>query len=508
ARYKNVAVVGDPDQSIYSWRYADIRNILSFEKDYPQAKVIILEQNYRSTQTILDVAANIIAVNINRKPKNLVTENEAGIPVALVETASESEEAQYVVGEVDRLVREDGFVAGDIAIMYRINAQSRALEEAFVRHGMLYKLVGGTRFYQRREVKDIIAYLRVLHNPADSISLMRIINTPNRGIGTRTLGDLSGHARARDISLYECLKSAVEGEDPRLAQRAAQSIAAFLQLLQELQVDSQKLGLSKLVSAIVEKTGYHEYIRHEEGGEERWENVLELRAAAGEYDGLEPADALTTFLEQVSLISDVDELGEKVETTVLTTLHQAKGLEFPVVFITGMEEGLLPHRRSMEDSNELEEERRLCYVGVTRAKKRVYLLYADRRNLYGSSTGEASRFISDIPGNLVEKQYFGDSSYEEEGYTSVTDLLARAARTSQRAAVPTKKLSDLVRGKPQPPPKPSITVSVGERVRHKIFGEGIVIGQSGSSDDPQVTVNFDTAGVKRLLMSYANLEKA
>jgi len=507
-KYKNICVVGDPDQSIYSWRHADIRNILSFEKDYPDAQVIVLEQNYRSTKTILDAAASVIAVNVNRKEKKLVTENEEGIPVNLVETYSESEEAQYVAAEVDRLIKEEGFSTSDIAVMYRVNAQSRSLEEAFVRHGMPYRLVGGTRFYQRREVKDIIAYLKVIHNRADSVSLMRIINTPNRGIGTRTLADLAGHSRTEDISLFDTLGSVSDKNEPRLAQRAVQAITGFLALMDELFEDSKKMPLSKLVAAVAEKIGYQSYIIDDDKGEERWENIMELRNAAAEYDGLEPVEALTTFLEQVSLISDIDELKDEERGTVLTTLHQAKGLEFPVVFITGMEEGLLPHRRSLEDGNELEEERRLCYVGITRAKKRVYLLYANHRTMFGSSSGTvASRFIDEIPGKLMITQYYGDTEYAEEGFVSVTDMLAKSARGRDNQASSRKKLSELVEKEPAAPPRPSITVSVGDRVKHSIFGEGLVIGCVPSGDDQQVTVNFDGAGVKRLLMSYAKLEK-
>lgn len=508
-KYKNICVVGDPDQSIYSWRHADIRNILSFEKDYPDAKLIVLEQNYRSTQTILDVASKIIAQNVNRKPKNLTTENEIGLPIMLVETFGESEEAQFVVEEVDRLIREEGYGAGDIAIMYRVNAQSRALEEAFVRHGMPYKLVGGTRFYQRREVKDIIAYLRVLHNPHDSISLMRIINIPNRGIGTRTLTELSSYARINDISLFSTLESAVNQNEPHLPQRAMQAMTGFLELIYELQEDTKKLALSQLVKTVITKTGYETYIRSEDQGEERWENIIELQNATTEYDNLEPVEALRTFLEQVSLIADVDELEEKVESTVLTTLHQAKGLEFPVVFITGMEEGVLPHYKSLEDNNELEEERRLCYVGITRAKKRVYLTCSTYRNLYGSANGSVpSRFLQEIPQNLIQKRLYGlDSAKEEEEFVSITDVIKNKLNNYSSGQTVQKRLSDLSNKQQYAPAKEWVTVTVGDRVRHKIFGDGTVINCLNSGADQQVTVNFDSAGIKRLLMSYANLEK-
>jgi DNA helicase-2/ATP-dependent DNA helicase PcrA len=502
-KHRNICVVGDPDQSIYSWRYADVRNILSFEKDYPDSKVAVLEHNYRSTQTILDAATRLISANKKRKAKKLKTDNEPGLPVMLVETYGEAEEAQYVVKEIDRLINEEKFNPGDLAVMYRVNAQSRALEEAFIRHGMPYRLVGGTRFYERREVKDIIAYLRSLHNPADAVSLMRIINIPGRGIGPRTITELSAYSRNNNISLFETVRNSVEKGEPRLAPKITQGLTGFVELMDRLGSRSHELPLSKLVSEVVEKTGYRDYIINDDNGEERWENVLELRNAARDFDALEPREALETFLEQVSLIADIDTLEEKVEATVLTTLHQAKGLEFPVVFITGMEEGLLPHRRSMDDQDELEEERRLCYVGVTRAKKRVYLLRAQYRNLFGSSGGTVkSRFIDDIPPELVTSIFFGNGTYSESDFTPVTQLYSNKRRLEDVSSTSPEKPAAKAR-----PQAPLISLNVGDRVNHKIFGEGVVISLSGSGDDQQVTVNFDSAGVKRLLLSYAPLEK-
>jgi len=374
-KHRNICVVGDPDQSIYSWRFADLRNILSFEKDYPDAKVILLEQNYRSTRTILDVASSIISVNSRRKPKRLWTENEAGVPIAVIEAYNEDEEAQFVISEIERLVEQDLISRGGCAVMYRVNAQSRALEEAFIRYGIPYKLIGGTRFYQRREIKDIIAYLRLIHNPSDNISLTRIINVPGRGIGQRTLAELSGWAKNQDMPLYSALKLVADKKGPALTPRANYALKSFFDLIDELITRSQELSLTGLLDAVLEGTGYKEHILNEEDGEERWENIQELYTVARDYSELSPTEALDTFLEKVSLVSDVDELDEKVDTTTLITLHQAKGLEFPAVFIVGMEEGLLPHRRSLDNPEELEEERRLCYVGVTRAQQRAYLLY-------------------------------------------------------------------------------------------------------------------------------------
>jgi DNA helicase II / ATP-dependent DNA helicase PcrA len=486
-KHRNVCVVGDPDQSIYSWRFADLRNILSFEKDYPDAKVAFLEQNYRSTKTILDVASSIITINSRRKPKRLWTDNEAGVPVSVIQTYNEGEEAQFVISEIERLVSENLTTAGGCAVMYRVNAQSRALEEAYMRYGLPYKLVGGTRFYQRREIKDVIAYLRLIHNPADSISLTRIINVPGRGIGQRTLAELSGWAKNQDISLYSALKMLAEKKGPALTPRANYALTSFLTLLNEFIARSRELNLTGLLNEVLEQTRYKEHVLTEENGEERWENIQELFTVARDYDELSPTEALSTFLEKVSLVSDVDELEEKVDATTLITLHQAKGLEFPVVFIVGMEEGLLPHRRSMEDPDELEEERRLCYVGVTRAQQRVYLLHTYHRNLFGSSSATLpSRFLQDIPKQLIAgKGIWEDDGDKADEFTPITTLYSRST---------VKPLS-------------SLKLEIGDRVQHKMFGEGVVINCSPNKDDQEITVAFEGAGVKHLLLSLAPLEK-
>jgi DNA helicase-2/ATP-dependent DNA helicase PcrA len=485
-KHRNVCVVGDPDQSIYSWRFADLRNILSFEKDYPDAKVAYLEQNYRSTKTILDVASSIISVNSRRKPKRLWTENEVGVPISVIETYNEDEEAQFVISEIARLVEQDLVSPGGCAVMYRVNAQSRALEEAFMRYGVPYKLVGGIRFYQRREIKDIIAYLRLIQNPSDSISLARIINVPGRGIGQRTLAELSGWAKNQDMPLYAALKLVADKKGPALTPRANYALKSFFDLIDELITRSQELSLTGLLDAVLEGTGYKGHILNEEDGEERWENVQELYTVARDYNELRPAEALAAFLEKASLYSDTDELNEKVEATTLITLHQAKGLEFPVVFIVGMEEGLLPHRRSLEDPDELEEERRLCYVGVTRAQRQVYLLHTYRRSLFGgSSATQRSRFLQDIPPQLTTRKGLWEEEEKEEEFTPVTALFS----------------------KPAAKPLSTLRLEIGDYVQHKIFGDGIVINCSPNKDDQEITVAFEGAGVKRLLLSLAPLEK-
>jgi len=489
-KHHNVCVVGDPDQSIYSWRFADLRNILSFENDYPDARVAYLEQNYRSTQTILEVASNIISANSQRKPKELWTENEVGIPVAIIETYSEAEEAQFVINEIEKLVSEGSAPAGGCAVMYRVNAQSRALEEAFMRYGVPYKLIGSTRFYQRREIKDVIAYLRLIQNPNDNVSLTRVINVPGRGIGQRTLAELSAWAKAQDIPLYSALKMVAEKKAPPFTPRASYALTSFFTLISELAAKSRELSLTDLLDAILKQSGYKEYILNEEDGEDRWDNILELRTVAREYDELSPEEALTAFLEKVSLVSDTDDLDEKADVATLITLHQAKGLEFPVVFIVGMEEGLLPHRRSMDDPEELEEERRLCYVGVTRAQKRVYLLYTYRRSLFGSSSNsQPSRFLKDIPPHLVTTKGLweeeGEKVGEEDKFTPVTALYS----------------------KPSPQPFSTLNLKVGDLVHHKMFGDGVVVSCSPNGDDQEVKVDFTEAGTKRLLLSLAPLEK-
>jgi DNA helicase-2/ATP-dependent DNA helicase PcrA len=490
AKYRNLCVVGDPDQSIYSWRFADLRNILSFEKDYPEAKVVFLEQNYRSTKTILEVASNVISTNVLRKPKKLWTENEDGAQVTVIESYNAEEEAQSVVTEIEKLVSQEQIPLKDSAVMYRVNAQSRVLEETFLRYGVPYRLVGGTRFYQRQEIKDIIAYLRVIHNPQDNVSLLRIINVPGRGIGQKTISTLQSWAKVHDVSLFEAVaqisQNAVANEAKQaLSPHIIQALAGFDALMASLTAHSREVGLSRLLDEILEYTRYREYILAKEDGEEKWENIAELRNVASEYDELTPTEALTSFLEKVSLVSDIDELDERADAVTLITLHQAKGLEFPAVFIVGLEEGILPHRRSFDDPQEMEEERRLCYVGITRAKKRLYLLRSYRRNLFGGSTANPpSRFLHDISPHLISRK----GLWEE----SLTPIASRNFRRDFQ---------------PSPRPVANLTLRVGDHVHHSKFGPGIVMNCSPTKNDQELTVAFEEGGVKKLLVSLAPLEK-
>jgi len=489
--HDNICVVGDPDQSIYSWRFADLRNILSFEKDYPEAKVILLEQNYRSTQKILETASTIIKSNQRRKPKELWTENDPGEPISVIETYTEQEEAQFVVSEVERLVEQGQSSMGDCAVMYRTNAQSRALEEAFLRYGTPYKLVAGTRFYERREVKDIIAYLRLIQNPYDSVSLMRVINIPGRGIGQQTLAKLSSWARSLEVSEYQALQLLAEEDGGKEHQHPfsphiAKMLTVFVRMMQELLVLSQERDLVDLFDLVVERTGYKEHILSETDGGDRWENILELRTVAQKHRDLEPPEGLAAFLEGVALVSDVDGFDENVTGVTLITLHQAKGLEFPIVFIVGMEEGVLPHFRSFDDPDQMEEERRLCYVGVTRARQKVYLVRAFRRALMGGSTVNGpSRFLGDVPAHLIAGS---GSEWEKESRMAAPVLSSNVDVVS---SLPIDEIDEL---------------STGDHVRHAQFGKGVVVSSRRVRDDIEVVVAFNGA-VKKLSMAFARLEK-
>ncbi|MBT9148894.1 MAG: ATP-dependent helicase [Dehalococcoidia bacterium] len=510
-KHRNLCAVGDPDQSIYSWRFADLRHIMDFERDYQDARVVFLEQNYRSTQTILAAASHLISRNERRREKALYTQNDGGVPIGIVETYDEQEEAQFVVGEVERLISDHGHSAGDCAVMYRTNAQSRALEEAFVRYGLPYKLVGATRFFERREVKDIISYLRVINNPYDSVSLARIINVPPRGIGQRTMARLSEWSRSKGIPIYSALKLIANGEETAHSPRSIQIMNGFTAMVDELISSVRVMGyglgvigdavapityhplpltsLVGLFDMLLERIGYKKYILDGDEGDERWSNVLELRGMAGEYNDLEPQDALAALLERVVLVSDVDDLAERVEAVTLITLHQAKGLEFPVVFIVGMEEGILPHFRSFADPEQMEEERRLCYVGITRAKARVYLVHAFRRGLHGrNQPNPPSPFLKDIPAHLV---VYNSNQQIMASRTGILPVICDSGEYTQPVGA-----------------RCNVPLQAGDRVHHTKFGDGVVVNSFATSGDHEVSVAFRRGvGVKRLLVSLAPLER-
>ncbi len=494
-KYKNVCVVGDPDQSIYSWRQADVGNILSFERDYPNAKVILLEQNYRSTQKILETASLVISSNKQRKPVKLWTENEDGEPVNVIETYTEQEEAQFVVGEIERLVAAGEAKLSDCAVMFRTNAQSRALEEGFVRYGTPYKLVAGTKFYERREVKDIVAYLRLIQNPNDDVSLLRILNVPARGIGDTTQNKLTAWARSAGSPLLETLRKvgppAGNGNPtaPQFSPAITRTLSAFVQMIDEFIARSKQANLVELLDLVIERTKYRAYLAAEPQGDERWETVLELRTVAEPHRDTPPPDGLAAFLEGVALISDVDGYDEAMSAVTLITLHQAKGLEFPVVFIVGMEEGLLPHFRSLDDPTQMEEERRLAYVGITRAKQKVYLVRAFRRNLMGRSNASApSRFLNDIPSYLVNNKSWWQGAASTE--VRIQEAVFSWNKPAEAPA----------------PQGPVVEFKAGEHVRHEQFGSGVVVSSRAVNGDRELTIAFN-GSIKKLLLSFARLQK-
>ncbi len=472
-KHRNLCVVGDPNQSIYSWRYADLRHILDFERDFPDAKVVYLEQNYRSTRIILEVANELIKANEDRRDLRLWTENEEGEPVVIYEAENEHDEARFVASEVERLLRE-GYEPKDIAVMYRANAQSRVLEEAFLRYGIPYRIVGGIRFYERREIKDLLAYLRLLVNPCDETSFLRIINTPPRGIGPKTVGEIVKLARKEGRPLFEILELVAEGRRRAdIAPRSLRSLQQFHKLLQELRRRAEEKPVSELLKEIIELVDYRAYILNAERGEERWENVLELLTVAEAFRDIPAREGIPLLLENAALISDVDELDERANAVTLITLHQAKGLEFPAVFIVGAEEGLLPHYKSLSSKEQIEEERRLCYVGITRAKKKVYLSYALRRSTMGGSfCSTPSRFLQEIPEHLTTSPAYGG-----------------APRRCGAGRVPP-------------------AYKAGDRVYHAKFGEGVILECVPIPGDYEITVFFEGgAGVKKLLASLAPMRK-
>jgi ATP-dependent DNA helicase UvrD/PcrA len=514
--------------SIYSWRSADIRNILNLENDFADLKVVVLEQNYRSTSTILQVARAVIAPNKQRKDKNLWTHNDKGLPVTVHEAYNEQDEALYVLREIERLHRSEHVALSEIGILYRTNAQSRAIEDAFVRAGMPYRLVGGVRFYERKEVKDVLAYLRLIHNRFDAVSLQRVINLPPRGIGAKTVQDLLRWASAEDIAPYEALVRLATAdplaEHAPFGVRHRELFRAFTEIVEPIRLDLTNRSVLEVLDTVLEKSGYSHYVRDgTEEGEERWANVQELRNKAQNYDELASENALAAFLEDVSLVQDVDQLDENGalgDAVTLITLHAAKGLEFPYVFLVGVEEGVLPHQRSVEDSQQLEEERRLFYVGITRAMRGLYLVRAFRRTMYGtSSTSTPSRFLVDVPASLALVTHAPGAGSRHPGAPAWSSRREdRPALTRQqarelaaRAFTPVAEPRPPSGPRPPRPPRPvsEPTYRAGDRVRHPTFGVGIVISVRADPSSEIVEVNFaGGSGVKKLDTAFAPLTRA
>ncbi|WP_413376155.1 DNA helicase PcrA [Alkalihalobacillus sp. 1P02AB] len=498
-KYQNLCVVGDSDQSIYRWRGADIANILSFEEDYPTSTVILLEQNYRSTKTILEAANQVIGNNRNRKPKNLWTENDQGNKINYYAAGTEQEEAQFVVEKVREATREEGFNYSEIAVLYRTNAQSRVIEEFFVKSNIEYNIVGGTKFYDRKEIKDVLAYLRLISNPDDDISLRRIVNVPKRGIGATTVDKLASYAIANGLSIFSALQ---EIEQTGVTPRAMTKLREFRDQLGHWIQMQDYLSVTELVEDLLERTGYRDVLKNEQTieAQSRLENIDEFITVTQEFEKSNEDKTLVAFLTDLALVADIDRLDDeeeeekKKDAITLMTLHSAKGLEFPVVFLIGMEEGVFPHSRSLFEEDEMEEERRLAYVGITRAEQRLYLTNAKLRTMYGrTNSNPPSRFIKEVPEHCLELLH------EEQ---KATPAWMKTSRPQMRQA-PT-------------PHRPQMTETggdtfewkVGDKANHKKWGVGTVVSLRGEGDSLELDIAFpQPTGIKRLFAKFAPISK-
>ena len=523
--YQNICVVGDDDQSIYRWRGADIRNILEFEKDFPHARVVKLEENYRSCQRILDAANHVIRNNSRRKEKSLWTRRGEGEPIRICKTFNEQQEAEFVCDEIKKHINTGGR-AGDIAILYRMNAQSRILEETFMKYAVPYNIYGGLRFYDRKEIKDLIAYLRLLDNPSDDVSLQRIINVPKRGIGSVTLSSLQEAAAQRDSSILDIISDL---EDYGvLSGRTAGRVKEFGELISDLKAEKGSRTLTDFISDLLQKTGYLNALEKENSidSEGRMENIQEFVSAAREFENNNPEGSLTDFLENIALVSDIDRMeedpGEGKSSVSMMTLHSAKGLEFPVVFLVGLEEGLFPHSRSMDSEEELEEERRLCYVGITRAKDRLYLTHTVQRTLYGTpNLNMPSRFLKEIPEELTEKvgMEAGESIYG--GRAAGVPFHSSRARHSARSGsvggsgLPGSGTSSSARLDGTPVSRGAASSGKGEtgrfqpgdKVFHTKFGNGTVVAAEGNGSNLTIKVAFIQGGIRSFAAELAPLKR-
>jgi len=540
--HQNICVVGDDDQSIYGWRGAIPQVVRDFQSDFARARTVLLEQNYRSTQVILDAAHGVVRRNEGRADKKLWTERAGGEKIVLHEAYNEEEEASYVVHEIRRLVSRDQIALRDVAVMYRTNAQSRALEEQFMRAGLAYVVVGSRKFYDRKEIRDVLAYLRLLYNPLDQTALERIINVPNRKIGPKTLAEYLNWARAEQIRPIEALER-IE-QHPTLATAGKRALVSFAALLANLRALAKDQPLPILIDFLLAQSGYAAELRDgTEEGEERWRNVLELRRVAEDFALIDPETALALFLEQVALVggSDTTQTGENgaleqekdKNAVTLITLHAAKGLEYPVVFLVGLEEGILPHSRSLDRQSELEEERRLAYVGITRAMRRLYLVRAYRRSFYGgASFQEPSRFLEEIPADLLKVTHeraprggVSPTTGETRPRAQTTNpwrtsiaggsagsrpgagFAANATPRPPSAATPPPPPTSPAPSEASPEPTPATSLEPGDKVVHRLFGRGLVLKVNATADTTSVDVLFDTVGRKTLDLAFARLEK-
>jgi DNA helicase-2/ATP-dependent DNA helicase PcrA len=504
ARYRNLCVVGDADQGVYSWRGATIKNLLDFERDYPDAAVFLMEQNYRSTQNILSIANALIEHNQQRKPKSLWTETPGGELAVRFRADDEHEEAMFVAEEVERLVGEEGLRYRDVAVFYRTNAQSRVLEDVLMRTGVPYKVFGGVKFYQRREIKDVLAYLRLLVNPQDVISFRRAVNTPKRGIGDASVAAVESFAQTEGIPVMEAVRRV--DEIVTLAQRAKGAVFGFRQVMDALDhhlIDGA--GPARMVEFAAQESGYLAELEEDRTVEAqgRIENLQELAGVAAELMQRDPEAALPEFLEQVSLVGEQDEFDEEDSTLTLMTLHIAKGLEFPAVFMVGLEDGIFPHYRSMTSTSELEEERRLAYVGITRAQERLYLCHAWSRTIFGQTQfNPPSRFLNELPEDLIQLR--------EGGGGRSRRVRDRGGRSYSVVGLPSDRQPAAGYEPPTPagvPRREPVSISAGDTVVHDKWGEGVVVNVEGGGGDALATIRFDDVGEKRLLLGYAPLTK-
>lgn len=517
ALHRNLCVVGDADQSIYGWRGADIHNILDFEKDYPDAEVIRLEQNYRSTKTILAAANAVIENNQNRKPKKLWTQNAEGEPIVWYCASDERDEASFIAQEIMKQMRATGRNYGDFAVLYRTNVQSRAIEEGFMRLGVPYTMVGGLKFYDRKEIKDIIAYLRVLFNPLDTLSLLRIINVPKRGLGETSMAKLGAYAAERDMSLFDVISSPEALEEiPGLTARTKKPLEAFSVMMFDLLSQMDAVPVSAFIEKILDDSGYIRELETENKDEKklenqaRIENLMEFVGVAKDFETTSENPTLEEFLNQISLISDIDDADIADERVTLMTLHAAKGLEFPVVFMTGMEEGLFPHSRTLMEPEELEEERRACYVGVTRAQKKLYMTRAEQRMIYGNITSfPPSRFLAEIPPTYVEEidntTFFNPRQPQKTNHGK-TFGQARAGFDAWQETE--RKKTPVAAAKPSGNfvmirPDMSVRWKPGDKAKHGKWGVGTVISVEGKGEETVLKIAFPDQGIKGLMQKYA-----
>lgn len=496
---RNLCVVGDDDQSIYGWRGADIRNILEFEKEYTEAKVIKLEQNYRSTGVILEAANGVIKYNKGRKSKTLWTEKKGGEKISVYEALNEHDEAKFVAAQILKGV-DEGRSFSDYAVLYRTNAQSRVIEEILMQYKVPYRIVGSLKFYDRKEVKDILAYLRLIHNPADDISLRRIINVPKRSIGDTTIEKIGNYASQRGITMMQAVMEAEKIND--LSSRAISSIKKFAEIISKYMDLCENTSVYELIEGLLEDTGYLKELQQsgEVEDEARIENLQEFVSAAVEFDRANEDKSLGAFLEEVALIADIDTVREDEHAVIIMTLHSAKGLEFPVVFMVGMEQGIFPHLQSMEDQEDMEEERRLCYVGITRAREKLYMTYTYERTLFGRTQCNAvSDFLEEIPGRCIEGKEEKDTGIRQASHKRFTiDQRPVAEKIVSRPPVISPKENQVLSMEDK--------IKAGYRVKHKVWGVGTIVAAVKKQDDFEITVAFESMGIKKLSAKYAPIE--